>query len=463
MVTRLLERRSLREFALAVHPRFEVARHHAYLFDLIDSWLDTEGGDHLAISMPPRHSKSIIGSVLVPAFYLGRHPDRDIIHSSYAALLTNDFSRKVREVVRSAEYQRIFPGTGVSADKAAVTNWRTTRGGGMLSVGAGGGVTGHGAHLYIIDDIHKEGDQLSPVTLAQTIAWYTSAARTRLMPEGKMLLIGTRWSPGDLFGFVEEAARQGGDRWRFVRLAALAGPDDPLGRAEGEALWPEWFPASALELLRALDPAIFDSLYQQQPRSDTTVTFKRESMQVIERLPRSAAGAWCFDLALGKTEQADFCAWARVSEIDGALYFDHLALVRAPWPMVRLMILGILDEFQEDDFVFPSNLLELLAVQELKAERPRRRVFAALMAGDKVARAQPYAARAAAGQVYLVQGPNLDVWIRQHELFGSGVEHDDAVDVGSLACHWFFRRAWFEAKEEMEAVAGRWKNLSEGL
>jgi len=456
-VDRALARRSLREFTTWVYPQFRVARHHAYLFGLLDSWLAGEyGPKFLAVSMPPRHSKSMVCSQALPAWYLGRYPDRSVIHASYAASLSNEFSRLVRDLIRDDRYQQLFQ-TAVSDEKSAVTNWRTTRGGGLRSVGVGGGITGHGADLFIIDDIHKEGDQFSPAALAAAQAWYTTAARTRLMPGGRVLLVGTRWHTQDLVGFVEQMAAQGGDEWLFVRLPGLALEDDPLGRQPGEALWPEWFGEDDLARLRVLDPASFDSLYQQEPRSSSSVVFAPDDLRRGEQ--PEGAGAWCFDLAISSSELADFTAFARVVSQGDTLYFSHLTLARGSWPEIRDMILALMAAYPADEFVFPAHLLELMAVQELQHVSPGSLIISEKTPGDKVARAQAYAAMVQAGRVVFEESDTLAVWWGQHVTFGEGVAHDDAVDVGSLAAHHFFTQYFGFAMLDGVGEEDRWASL----
>ena len=61
------------------------------------------------------------------------------------------------------------------------------------------------------------------------------------MPDAVVLLVQTRWHEDDLAGRILLArARTSG---RCSRCPALAEENDPLGRAEGEALWPDWYPA----------------------------------------------------------------------------------------------------------------------------------------------------------------------------------------------------------------------------
>ena len=69
----------------------------------------------LIINMPPRHTKSEFASYLLPAWFLGKYPDKKIIQTAHTAELAVGFGRKVRNLVNSKDFKEIFPdGTGVT-------------------------------------------------------------------------------------------------------------------------------------------------------------------------------------------------------------------------------------------------------------------------------------------------------------------------------------------------------------
>jgi len=135
----------------------------------------------------------------------------------------------------------------------------------MASFGVGSALTGVGAHLEIIDDPHKEGDEQSQVLLDGVTQWYTTAARTRLHPGGRIVIPHTRWSEDDLIGQLIHMPDS--DPFEYFTLPALALENDMLGRAVGEALWPERYPREELLKVRALSSVAFDALYQQNPQA----------------------------------------------------------------------------------------------------------------------------------------------------------------------------------------------------
>lgn len=156
-------------------------------------------------------------------------------------------------------------GVRVSPFNCASNDWGIAgRPGGMVTCGAGGSLTGRGANLLIIDDLIKNSEEaLSPTVREKHWDWWLSTASTRVEPNGGVLLIMTRWHPEDLAG---KLLLQSPDEWKVVSLPALATHDDPMGREEGEALWPDRWPADVLnQVRRNSDPYWWNAMYQQNP------------------------------------------------------------------------------------------------------------------------------------------------------------------------------------------------------
>ena len=69
----------------------------------------------LILSLPPRHLKSLLTSVFLPAWMLGRDPRLRFIIVSHQMDLATLFSRPVRQIVASDWYAEVFPRTASSA------------------------------------------------------------------------------------------------------------------------------------------------------------------------------------------------------------------------------------------------------------------------------------------------------------------------------------------------------------
>jgi hypothetical protein len=71
----------------------------------------------LITTVPPRHLKSIVFSVALPAFLLGRDPTNRIICVSYSGELAVKHANDFRAVMTAEWYRRIFPATKISREK----------------------------------------------------------------------------------------------------------------------------------------------------------------------------------------------------------------------------------------------------------------------------------------------------------------------------------------------------------
>lgn len=224
-----------------------------------------EGHGRHIVSMPPRHGKTMTVAELFPAWFLGKHPDWWVMVLSYGADLAEASSDKARGNVSHPHHAGIF-GNTLSPHSKAKARWKMAgHRGGYIAQGLGGGVTGKGAHLLIMDDLIKNRANAENKRERDAV-WdeYLDTAKTRLDdPFAAIFLIMTRWHVDDLAGRL--MLRQPG-KWNEIAFPAIAYEDDPLGRAEGVALWPERFPLETLlEIKEERPPYSWSSLFQQSP------------------------------------------------------------------------------------------------------------------------------------------------------------------------------------------------------
>lgn len=177
-------------FVKAMWPGFIEGAHHRIMAEAFERVARGEL-KRLIINMPPRHSKSEFASHMLPAWFLGQYPDKKVIQSSHTAELSKGFGRKVRDLVSSKEYSRVFPGVSLKKDSTAAARWETNQKGEYFAVGVGGAVAGKGADLYIIDDSvsEQEGKSNNPHAFESVYEWYESGPRQRLQPNGAIIIV----------------------------------------------------------------------------------------------------------------------------------------------------------------------------------------------------------------------------------------------------------------------------------
>ena len=257
------------------------ARHHMAILQKLEA-LSRGDIDRLMILAPPGSAKSTYVSTLFPPWFMCQHRGASIIAASHTVELAQRFGRRVRNLI--GEHSTTL-GYALAVDDAAAGRWATDAGGEYFAVGVGGALSGRRADLLLIDDPVKSRIEADSPLISQRIwEWWQTDALTRLKPDGKVVLVQTRWAETDLGGRLEDEMQVGGKKWDILRLPMVAEADDPLGRAPGEMLWDEWFTADMLAQARR-DTRTFSALYQQRPVPATGDYFRAEWLRPVASIP----------------------------------------------------------------------------------------------------------------------------------------------------------------------------------
>lgn len=398
-----------------------------------------EGTRNLLIELPVRHGKSVTVARFFPAYVMGALPNTRVIVASYGESLAVKHSRAVRNLIASPMYRRVFPGVSLATDSQAKDAWDLAppHEGGLTAAGVGSGIAGLGANLIITDDlVSGRADAESATKRDSTWDWFTDDLLTRAEPRAAHVSIGTTWHLDDVHARIKRNEAQ---LWRIIRLPALAEDDDPLGRAPGEALWPERFDVAALEEQRGRQGDYgFSALYQQRPIPSEGGLFKRAQFNIIHSLPADLDYACRFwDLAMSSKTSADPTAGVCMAKTGSGRYvIVDVQRTRLEWGIVgdlveqtALQIDGDSVRVGIEDVAFMTR-----AIQDL-AKRPnmaRYSITGYKPSKDKVTRALPFAARVNAGLVDVYQSSWTDAYLDELCSFPLG-KHDDQVDATSGA------------------------------
>jgi hypothetical protein len=287
-----LKNRFEREKAVYSPIESRIAKHHLLMMKKIQTCIETSRG-RLMVFCPPGSAKSTYGSVLAPAWAMGRKPNTQVILASYATTIAAKQSRKVRSIMRDPRYAAIWAEKPTLLDdQRAVDDWQLTNGSSMMAAGLLAGITGNRCDLLVLDDPVANREQAdSPTLREKTYNEYIDTALTRAKPHMSVLLIMTRWNEEDLAGAILPADYAGesgaikcrdGQTWEVLSIPAEAErEDDPLGRKPGEFLWTEWFSREHWATWRDNPRAArtWSALYQQRPAPLTGIFFNREMFQ----------------------------------------------------------------------------------------------------------------------------------------------------------------------------------------
>jgi len=286
---------------------FRDAKHHRALAKVLEK---VEKGHipRLIVTLPPRHGKTELISRRFIPWLLGRAPYRNIIFATYNEPFSQDIGSDCRNIMQSPGFKQVFPKFRFRMGGLSKEKLQAAEGGMAAFVGRGGSITGRGADILIIDDPIKDSEEAqSPTLRAKLWDWFTQVAMTRLMTKfACVVVVHTRWHEDDLIGRITDPSNpcyseDEAAKWKIINLPAIAKDNDPLGRAPGEALWPERFDLEFLNAAKQLDSKGFSALYQQQPTPEDGDLFRADWICTYEksRLPSDLRIYAASDHAIG--------------------------------------------------------------------------------------------------------------------------------------------------------------------
>lgn len=441
----------LTDYSRYVAPDELPVAHHQLVCDTMDRVFAGEL-NRVIIMMPPGSAKSTYATVRAPAYLLGRYGKKGVISASYNDTLAEQFGRKVRNLVASEAHQEVFPNSALSPDSRAKGEWETTEGGFYFACGVGSGVTGRRADVIIVDDPIKSRQEAdSKLIRDKTWQWYTTDLRTRGKPGYAIVLIQTRWHEDDLAGRIlpeKWAGESGyvtardGEQWFVLCVPAQAAANDPLGRAVGEWLWPEYMTADHWRLTKQIYEAEsgsirdWNALYQQRPTAEDGIYFRREWFEgrrfKMGDQPTECVRYMSIDGALSEEKGADS---TEIAEWDVDQHGNIYAVnwwtgQKNPSDWVDTLIDRIAVG-QPIYLVYERANLEQTALPFLMKRMQERGIMVATHAltshGDKQAKTQSFQAMQSSGRVYWPLTTWAERVIDQLLRFPAG-KHDDCVD-----------------------------------
>lgn len=196
-------------------------------------------------------------------------------------------------------------------------------------------------------------------------------------------------------------------------------------------------PFIELEYVQSLESQYGDQ-YGRQELGGQFVTLgagmiKRVWFPIVDAAPQGLRWARYWDLAASEKKSADYTVGARGAFApDGWLYIADLIRGHYAWPEARAIILQTMSMEPTTVVGVETAAMQLALFQDLLTapETHGRTVKGVGLDTDKVARAQPWIARAAAGRVALVRGGWNAAFLEEAEAFPEG-GHDDQVDAVS--------------------------------
>ena len=432
---------SMLGFAQAVYPGFKVGPHHKKLAKIFTDVIEGRK-KRVIINIAPRMGKSEFSSYLFPAYFLGKYPQKKIIMGTHTAGLSEDFGRRIRNLIDSEEYHEVFPNTLVADDQKAAGKWSTSAGGQYYAAGVGGALAGRGADLFVIDDPHSEQDVKTNSRLAFDTAWswFQTGPLQRLMPGGAIIIIMTRWSLLDLTGRLIDYQIKNPEAipWEIVELPAILNED-----TENEkSLWPEQWSLESLKATKAsLDPRYWNAQYMQQPTSESSAIVSRKQWRIWDQddPPPCDYIIQSWDTAFETKNNSDYSActtWGVFyNEEEGnspqVILLDAFK-DRMTVPELKDIALKHYKEWEPDAFIVEKKAAGAPLIQELRQMGIAVQEFSPSRGNDKMVRLNAVADLFSSGKIWAPDTRWAREVIEEMAAFPVG-EHDDFVDTTTQA------------------------------
>ena len=449
-------------FAPTLVPDWIMGRHIHLIADRLQK---VESGEikRLMVFLPPRSSKSVICSKLFPAWYVGRHPQHEILTVSHSDQLASDFGRSVRDLVNFDLFNTVFPDVALRSDVRAAGKWKTNQGGTYYAAGVRSQIAGRGAHVAILDDVMSEEDSFSETGRRYVKEWYPSGLRTRIMPNGSIVIINTRYHEDDLCGWLlrQESQIELENKWEVIKIPAWV--DEPsskmLNLPVGSSYFPEWKPSEILkndeeEIKASNGSRYWESLYMQNPVPDTGGIIKKKWLQWwdYDEPPACDYIIQTYDTAFSTKTTADFSViqtWGIFEHMETDStgrenWVSNLILLgnekgRFDYPALRTKAQELYDYHKPDVCIIEKKASGQSLIQDLR--RAGLPVLDYIPDRDKTARVYAATPLMEAGRVWLPKGYE---W--SDDLYGEAItfpnaRHDDQVDAMTMAIH-YMKESW---------------------
>jgi len=433
--TRILLRHDFKKFILFFH--FVLTKkeftfkpfHDQIIKELQDIVFGKAEKQHIVINMAPRYGKSIICQYLSSWGY-SIIKDCNDIYTSYSDNLVLNFSDKIKAVIETLEYKKLFK-REISKSESGKRNWTIEGGGSFYACSVGGSITGFGAGLssyifggfLIIDDSIKPEDAKSEVMRNKAISYFQETLMNRLNNPKKtpIIIIAQRLHQDDICGFVERNYK---DDFKILKIPAL-------NEDTNQVIWEEKHTAEDLQKIKKLNPFYFYSQYQQEPIVAGGTILKKEWFKYYKEQPEFYKIYQSWDTAFKTGENNDYSVgttWGlKKTQFGDDYYLLNMFRGKLEYPQLKTKILELNNQYQPSEILIEDKASGQSILQDLK-QSGLGKLKPIKVDKDKESRVHAITSMFESGRVYFDENASyLNDLVGELISFPSG-KHDDTVD-----------------------------------
>jgi predicted phage terminase large subunit-like protein len=439
-------------------PDFVVGKHIEVICDTLQKVSEGEIKRQM-VFLPPRSSKSLLCSKIFPAWHMGLHPAHQILCVSHSDRLATDFGRSVRDIVNDPLFSVIFPGVSLRKDVRAAGKWETNQNGVYFAAGVKSQIAGRGAHVAILDDVMSEEDAFSEAGRRYVKDWYPAGLRTRMMPNGGIIIINTRYHEDDICGWLLRSSDE--DDWNVLKIPAWIDEESSkiLSLPVGSSYFPEWKTTESLkldetEIKKYNGTRYWEALYMQNPVPAEGGLLKKIWFQEWEHddPPECDFIIQTLDTAFSTRSTADnsvIQTWGIFESIEvdssgqehhvGNLILLSNVVGKFEYPELRMIAQDLYSEHSPDVMIIEKKASGQSLIQDLRRAGLPIREYTPDK--DKVSRVNAISPLVESGRIWIPkEKPWGDSLILEAASFPNAA-HDDQVDAMTMAIH-YMRESW---------------------
>lgn len=383
---------------------------------------------------PRGGAKTTWGNTINLTKLIADNPDIRIGLISNTAKQANDFSRAIRWTLESNPKMHEIYGSLTSASKwtdvewlRAESRWHGSKDVTLYAAGAGGAIISKRFDVILCDDILDEENCANIEQREKIENWFFKTLIPCLVPDGVVIVLGTRWAEEDLYERLTTPIDLGGKGWKMLtRKALIEGEDGELA-----SYWPEHWPVvTLLQKKIELGTSLFSCAYQNDISGLMAGNiFRKDHFSYFDALDpdKRYTIRMGVDLASSEKERADYTARVTTAEDDaGNFYILSVARDKRETHHAEFVYDGFMAYPDMDLVICENQQFQSTLIQEVMEDYPRIPIEGKKSDVDKVTRARAVAAKYEAGRIHHRRTLKDSDFERELLSFPKG--HDDMVD-----------------------------------